>query len=181
MLVLKTSWLASSLLREEDQGSSQRHTCLNPRHICQSLTFSKAESDKELSYHGYTGEKTASALAGDSLHGISLCFHPKNPSTCAPPPPGHSRVEDPEHPTDSHYTVFLSVVREGFGLASSRKSCCSDFTGDGISPAPRDLAHTTPPPPPDSMTGLGQSLKLSSSHPSWAWYLNSGHHQKWLQ
>jgi len=60
--------------------------------MCQSLTFSKAESDEELSYHGYTGEKIASSWAGDSLHGISLCFHPKNSSTCAPPPAGHSQV-----------------------------------------------------------------------------------------
>lgn len=39
-----------------------------------------------------TGEKTALALDGDNLHGISLCLHPNNSSTCAPPPAGDSQV-----------------------------------------------------------------------------------------
>lgn len=170
---LKTSWLASSLLREEDQRSPHTGTPMWTLSIFPSLWHSERQSDKEFFYHSYM------ETTGDSLHGISLCFHPKNSSTCAPPPAAHSQVEaeDPEHPTDWHYTIFLSVVREGFNLASPRKFCCSDCTGDDISPAPKELAGPSPShyrsrtePTPDPI------------HPSSAWYHNSGHqHQRWLR
>lgn len=65
-----------------------------------------------------------------------------------------------EHPADWPYTVFLSIFREGFGLGYSCKSCCNDFTGDDISSAPKELPY-----PPHLISGLGQSLHLSSSHP----------------
>lgn len=124
--------------------------------------------------HGYTGEKTESALLGDSLHGISLCLHPKNSSTCAPPPPGHSQVgvRIQRIPQTDITPYSCQSSERGFGLASSRKSCCSNFTEDYIPPAAKGACPHLHP-----VTGLGQSLHLSSSHPSSAWYPNLGHHQ----
>lgn len=108
---------------------------------------------------------------------VFLCAFIQRTQAHAPPPPGHSQVEDPEHPIDSHYTVFLSVVR-GVWPSIFKEVLLQWLHRGWYLSCPRGACTHTHP---NSVTGLGQSLQLSSSHPSWAWYLNSGHHQKWLQ
>lgn len=76
------------------------------------------------------GEKTASALDGDALHGISLCLHPNNSSMCTTPPVSHSQVGVRiQSILQTAYTILLSLVREGSGPAAARKSFCREFTG----------------------------------------------------
>lgn len=59
--LLQTSWSVGSLLRGEDQGSPQQHTCMNPGHICLSKTVSKKEWHSTLLTFLYRRENSISS------------------------------------------------------------------------------------------------------------------------
>lgn len=117
-----------------------------------------------------TAEKTALALDGDSLHGISVCLHPNNSSTCALPPAGHSQV-------GVRIQSILQTALHHIPVSCRREAWPSSFKEVLLQwvqrewhlPCPRGACTPSPP-----YYQSGQSPHLSSSHPSSAWYLKSG-------
>lgn len=137
---------------------------------------SQRKSDAALFYYGYTREKTASVLAGNSLQSI-LCAFIQRFQAHALLPPSHIQTGwwmiYSRYPTEWHHTLLLAAIR---AVYISEEVLLQQL--HGWQP-PSHPWQSLPPPPHRDRSGAEPTPELKSL--LFPWYLNSGHHQSWWQ